>query len=101
MADAGRLAKLADRRQNLERAGARRHVIAAPSCPADTLLTHRRDPDRRAGLLHRCRRHAYVAEFVVFATMAELLAGEAALNDRQSLEGAPKAFVDRDPEGVK
>ncbi|HKM71132.1 MAG TPA: hypothetical protein VJX94_13945 [Stellaceae bacterium] len=79
----------------------RRQVIAAPRGPGHTLVAHRGHPDRRAGFLHRGRRHADIGEIVVFALVAERLSSEAALDDPQRLEGPPEPFVERDAEAME
>src|SRR5215831_17241074 len=76
-------------------------VVAPPRGAPEALLAHRRDPDRRSGLLHGRRRHAHIGEVVIFAVMAEFLARKASLDDGQPFEHAAEALAEWHPEGVE
>src|SRR5215471_9747188 len=76
-------------------------VVAPPRGAPDALLAHRRDPDRRSGLLHGRRRHAHIGEVVIFAVMAESFACKASLDDGQPFEHAAETLAEWHPEGVE
>ena len=83
------------------RIGAGGKVITPPRGAPDALLAHRRDPDRRSGLLHGRRRHVHIGEVVIFAAMAEFLACKASLDDGQPFEHTAEALAEWHTEGVK